>query len=127
MPKNNVKQKVAVDTRTVDEKIRDKHYESQVPYPQRKEYRIVEVLKSERLGEHQVEGFDEGGYMKALQAYNEDQARRGEEFKQDALRDCGIADHPKADLCYSKAWEHGHANGLHDVLNYLRDFSELLT
>ena len=50
-----------------------------------------------------------------------------QQFKMDAFIELGIVDNPKANLLYSKAWEHGHANGLSEVWYYLQDLVELIS
>lgn len=37
-----------------------------------------------------------------------------------------MTDHPKADLLWSKAWEHGHSSGLEDVRCWYNDLVELI-
>ena len=108
------------------ERIRSGYYESKVPFPARTDYVIVEEIETQRLGKQTLKGFDEEGYRKARDAHNADEQRLHTEFRKDALADCGITDHPKADKCFALAWEHGHSSGYHDVLNHLREFSELI-
>ena len=48
------------------------------------------------------------------------------QFKADLIEENGLAGHPKTDLCFNKAWEHGHANGYSDVVYYFEEFAELL-
>ncbi len=47
-------------------------------------------------------------------------------FFDDALSVLGLTDHPKAAKLRQLAWEHGHAEGFHNVWFYLQEFSELL-
>lgn len=50
-----------------------------------------------------------------------------EQFWKDAFEDLGIPEeHPKASLLKNKAWEHGHANGLHEVFFWLDEFWEVV-
>lgn len=58
--------------------------------------------------------------------YRKEQERLDNMFKQMALADVGLAEHPKADKIYWKAWEDGHANGYHEVYNYLLSYADLL-
>jgi len=37
-----------------------------------------------------------------------------------------VEGHPKLNLCYDLAWEHGHSNGLDSVEGYFSDFVELI-
>ena len=65
---------------------------------------------------------------KALKkAHNEDTARLEDQFRADLFEEYGVSGHPKANLCYSKAWEHGHSAGLSEVALYFEDFVELIT
>lgn len=38
----------------------------------------------------------------------------------------GLSEHPKKDLLFHLAWEHGHSAGYHEVESYYDDFSRLL-
>ncbi len=60
-------------------------------------------------------------------AYRMEQKRLKDQFKADALKELGLSDHPKAELLWDKANEHGHGNGYSEVWIYLEDFAELLT
>ena len=57
--------------------------------------------------------------------YNDEDNRIYEMFKQDALKDVGLHNHPKADKIFSYAWEKGHSGGYNDVWCVLCDISEL--
>jgi hypothetical protein len=51
--------------------------------------------------------------------------------KTDALRERlekenGLAEHPRREMLWNKAWEHGHSAGLADVEYYYDDMAELL-
>lgn len=48
------------------------------------------------------------------------------EHKARLAREEGLTDHPKLDLLYGLAWEHGHASGWTDIESYFREFAELL-
>jgi hypothetical protein len=48
------------------------------------------------------------------------------QFRDDALSELGLKNHPKADVLFSKAWDLGHSSGFHEVWYYLQDLSELL-
>ena len=48
------------------------------------------------------------------------------EFKSDLEAYHGTTDHPKRDLLYSKAWEHGHSVGLREVAVIYNDLVELV-
>ncbi|MGH7974860.1 MAG: hypothetical protein ACREBR_04995 [bacterium] len=59
-------------------------------------------------------------------AYNVETARLTAAFKLACEEDHGFVGHPKADLLWSKAWEHGHSSGLYEVYNYYNDFADFL-
>lgn len=48
------------------------------------------------------------------------------EFEADCAEAFGMKNHPKRNKLWAKAWEHGHASGLGDVLNWYSDLSDLL-
>jgi beta-xylosidase len=54
------------------------------------------------------------------------QGQLTEVFQQDVYVHCGVQNNPKRDACWSKAWEHGHSAGLHEVLTYFEDFVDLI-
>lgn len=59
-------------------------------------------------------------------AYHNDDNRLREQFKKDALKECGIQNHPKAEVAWAHAWAEGHSNGFSDVLYYLELFAEVM-
>lgn len=48
------------------------------------------------------------------------------DLKERLLAEHGLITHPKADLLFGLAWEHGHAHGEGEVAMYFADFAELL-
>ncbi len=58
--------------------------------------------------------------------YKEDEAAKLEQFRIDALEECGLLNHSKASKLYSFAWEHGHSGGLYEVLYWLREVADLV-
>jgi len=65
-------------------------------------------------------------YTTLRNRYNADEARLHQQFKMDLFKEHGVEKHPKAELCYSKAWEHGHASGLSEVMCFFEDLVELI-
>lgn len=59
--------------------------------------------------------------------YYEIEAQLMSQFKQDLIAEHYATGWPKVDLCYEKAWEHGHSAGLHEVVTYFEDLVELLS
>lgn len=95
--------------KSVYDKITDGDYLNKLPFPQRP---------------HPPVSVDD--YKKALLEYRNESSRLVEEFKADALAEVGLTGHPKADKVYFLAREHGHSAGLHEVMNYLVDFADLV-
>jgi hypothetical protein len=60
-------------------------------------------------------------------AYREDEARLYAEFKQDMFKSYGVENHPKVEVAYRIAYDHGHGNGLVEVDIYFSELAELLT
>ena len=65
-------------------------------------------------------------YKQKLDAYHNGESSMIAKFKTDALEELGLGNHPKADVLFGKAWEHGHASGLSEVWNWMQDLAELL-
>jgi hypothetical protein len=65
-------------------------------------------------------------YKKELKNHNTISRKLEMDFERDAKAYADITGHPKADRCFSLAWEYGHSDGLSSVLDYLDELSELL-
>ena len=65
-------------------------------------------------------------YHTERDAYQEDQNLKEEQFRQDALEECGLLKHPKASKFYSFAWEHGHSSGMYEVFYWLTEIADLV-
>jgi hypothetical protein len=59
------------------------------------------------------------------QAWSRVEGELNQQFRDDALKEVGLFDHPKAGAIYAKAWEYGHAYGFYEVFNYLSDLAPL--
>lgn len=57
--------------------------------------------------------------------YNKETERLCNVFKQEALDDVGLLEHPKANDIFYFAWEHGHSSGYHEVYYWLQEISDL--
>lgn len=62
----------------------------------------------------------------ALLARWEKEAQEKEAQKLALAKEHGLVNHPKLDLLYAKAWEHGHADGLSEVAYWFEDLAELV-
>lgn len=89
---------------TIHEKLNADHYKSKLEYPDRKDPEYKEKKK----------------------AYQEDDFRLYELFREDALTFVGLKDHPKAIKAFGLAWREGHSAGYSEVLCHLQDYAELL-
>jgi hypothetical protein len=49
-----------------------------------------------------------------------------EKMKLDILKDFGVLNNPKADLCYALAYEYGHSGGYLKVVSCFKDFVQLI-
>jgi hypothetical protein len=49
-----------------------------------------------------------------------------EEFVKDLYDEYGVTDNPKANLCYSKAWDSGHSYGLSEVHTHFSNLVDLI-
>jgi len=59
-------------------------------------------------------------------AYHQEERRLMDLFKEDLLLELGLRGHPKAEKLWQMAWDHGHADGLQDVLYWAEDFAQLI-
>lgn len=97
-----------VDHRTVREKITDGVYDASkvMPWPGHKP-RDPEVMAEKKR-------------------YHAIQEKLEIQFEADLLAEHHVTENPKAAMCFEKAWDHGHASGLHEVANYFVDFVGLI-
>lgn len=100
------------DNRSVSEKIRDGVYNTKLPFPKMEDY----PLRSK-----------DPEYKKARDEYSKDMSRLHHEvFKLDLFKEEGVVGNPKADKCFSIAWDRGHGYGLQDVEAYFSEIVELI-
>lgn len=70
--------------------------------------------------------FDKDAYYAETRKYGAINSALEAEFKADLLAEYGVTGHPKADKCFSLAWDHGHSSGYGEVKNYFDDYVELI-
>ena len=58
--------------------------------------------------------------------YYEELAALSDEFTRDLFEEFDVTNNPKAPLCYSKAYELGHAYGFSEVYSVFEDLVELI-
>ena len=107
-----------------------KKYENTAAYPSRpqKPYLKKDASPAEiRKHADDVEAYNTKmeSYTKARKEYQEEEVRICNLFKQDALADVGLADHPKAEKIYAHAYDRGHSGGFSEIYNALIDLAEL--
>lgn len=111
------------------EKYKSKHHDNMPICPRKPR------LTSNRPNEAECQAYaaDLKAYTIAKEAYNAQWAEINKErqqldaaFKADALKECGLEGHPKADKAFSMAWDRGHSGGLPEVYGYLEELAELL-
>jgi hypothetical protein len=61
-----------------------------------------------------------------IKLYNIAETQSRKIFKEMLEGEFNLSQHPKKDMLFSKAWERGHSNGLHDVYCIYSDLAELL-
>jgi len=87
------------------------NYENHLPYPQFNSSAAPSVAAERRA---------------ARAAYRAENTRLEVKFKADLEAEFDVVGHPKADKCFSLAWEHGHSSGYQEVYNYYSEFVELI-
>jgi len=65
-------------------------------------------------------------YCEELKKYCKLIGDKHELFKKEALEECGLTDHPRADKAYSYAWEEGHHAGNSEVMSHLENIADVL-
>lgn len=63
--------------------------------------------------------------VEAREKHDAEERRLTELFRADLEVEHGFTGHPKAGALFSKAWDHGHAVGLHEVAFWYADLAEL--
>lgn len=89
------------DEKDMIERIRAGEFENKVPYPS-------------------------GGSTKDREVYRKGNREAEQLFKEAALEEVGLSDHPKADKVFEKAWRDGHSSGYAEVFGELQELSELM-
>lgn len=65
-------------------------------------------------------------YQEKLDKHRNDINFLRKEFHIDLSKNFGVENHPKEDILYNIAWEHGHSDGLMHVYEWYMELSELL-
>jgi hypothetical protein len=122
-------------------------YKNTLDYPRQKDFQKVYVyargnvvadgVPRNTIDEHQMNAWkvtghtieiqdDKTGYRAAQTAYSQETARLEAQFRRDLEDEYSVADHPKASMLYSKAWQLGHSAGLGEVASYYDDLVDLI-
>lgn len=70
---------------------------------------------------------DKQNYQEMIDEYNKEEAQLFEKFKEAALKELGLHNHPKKDKIFGYAWQQGHSSGFNEVWIVLCDIAELFT
>lgn len=112
------------------------YYKNKLSYPGRDKYKdyLQKDLESfiGTMQEHKEYEAERKEYYNNLlksekEKYGEETKRLEDLFKSDLESHFNMTNHPKKDMLYSKAWDHGHASGYSEVLYWYEDLHELLT
>jgi len=69
---------------------------------------------------------DKEAYNEEVKVYNSAKAEKENEFIKDLFEEFGVTDNPKKGLCYSIAYDMGHAYGFSEVYSKFSDLVELI-
>ena len=119
----------------VYENIQANIYKTKLPYPSRPlepkllRLRVSELTPEEIASIATVKADYEAAkmtYRELSDAYNADARLLDAQFRDDLEEEFGMKGHPKADILYSKAYEHGHSSGYSDIFSWYSDLHELV-
>ena len=121
-----------------------KYYKTvNVPYPSRDEFVTVfvysqgHVLWTGPLGEYKnmtdrfqncviEKVLNEGGMRAARIAYGAEASRLEQEFKADLFEEYGVTGNPKANKCFSIAYDYGHPYGHSEIASHFETLVDLI-
>lgn len=87
---------------------------------------VSEKIKAGVYRNNVSAGGDLKGERSNRAAFHQEERRLKELFKKDLLEELGLTGHSKAQLLWEMAWDHGHADGLLDVVYWAEEFAKLL-
>lgn len=121
---------------SVEQKIKQGYYDNKLEYPKAPERKCSCGNKffhdapkfCSECGKPVKEEYDKNYelYSEYKKNYRKERNRLIALFKSDALKECGITNHQKAEQAFSMAWERGHSEGLYRVLDELEELSGLI-
>jgi hypothetical protein len=101
-------------------------YLNNLKYPRKTDFRTTFSCTAPSGRVHQVVDYDNDAYQKACLHYWEEEKQVAKLFRDDLFEHLGIEGHPKADLLFSKAYEHGHSGGYSEIVSWAEDLLELI-
>lgn len=112
-------------------KLEDNAYRNRDPYPERPRKPAMSSTATPAQIRDYADKLEQYDHQLKLwradvAAWNARSAALEAEFCRDLEVEFGMVDHPKAKLLYGKAWQMGHAAGLHEVANCYSDLVELV-
>ena len=116
---------------------------SDIPYPKKSAYETIYVYSKgevllQSVGASLTEvrklypdalietHFDKDAYNEEAKVYRTALGKKVGEFIQDLFEEFGVTDNPKKELCYSIAYDMGHAYGFSEVYSEFSDLVELI-
>jgi hypothetical protein len=69
---------------------------------------------------------DKEAYREEVKAYNSAKSEKENEFIEDLFEEFGVTDNPKKGLCFSIAYDMGHAYGFSEIYDKFSDIVELI-
>lgn len=60
------------------------------------------------------------------EAYRAESRKMEKKFRREIEKEFGLEDHPKRDLLWQLAWDHGHAHGWAEIYYWYDDLAALL-
>jgi len=91
---------------TIRDRISSGEFDNKVPYPPKD-------MSAEMRAE-------------AMTAYRQGEQERIGRFRLEIAREYKMVTHPKEELVWNKAWDHGHADGLGEVAYWYEEFVEVV-
>lgn len=106
-------------------------YQNQVPYrtkPTKPSLPKNPTAQEARQYANDIEAY--ATFMEEVEAsrneYRKEEANILGQFQADALEEVGLANHPKKDIIFSKAWQNGHSGGFSEVFGQLQDLASFV-
>lgn len=123
-----------MDEQDIRQKIKDSGYDPKTSYPAKPSYPSILHKTASQLTHEELKSIPriKEEYEKATAAfsqesliYREEENKLCDQFENDCAEAFEMTNHPKRQAVWSKAWEHGHANGYHAVLDWYSEFAEI--